>query len=130
MKTIIFPKEDDVYAYRMPTPLIKDDNNTDTDYLELAKKDNVIVLEQYIADEDCTVKVYKNDGTCDTYNAKAGDLILTFSNNLGIKHRVTVVSNSDIKENVDGILAEKKKKRQENVEKDCDCECNKCCCKN
>lgn len=129
MKTIIFPKEDNEYAYRMPTPLIKDDNNTDTDCLKLAKKVNIIVLEQYIADEDCTVKVYKNDGTCDTYNAKAGDLILTFSNNKGIKHRVTVLSNADVKENIEGVIAEgKKRKEAENNANECDQDTPCCPC--
>ncbi len=75
MKTIIFPKEDNGYAYRMRTPLIKDDQNDDADYLQLAKKANIQVLEHYMAKDDCTIKVYNDDDTCDTYNAKAGDLI-------------------------------------------------------
>ncbi len=134
MKTIIFPKEDNGYAYRMRTPLIKDDQNDDADYLQLAKKANIQVLEHYMAKDDCTIKVYNDDDTCDTYNAKAGDLIITFPNNKGIKHRVTVLSNADVKENIEGVIAEKekeeeKRKEAKNNANECDQDipCSPCC---
>ena len=129
MKTIIFPKEDNEYAYRMPTPLIKDDQNDDADYLQLAKEANIQVLENYMAKDDCTIKVYNDDDTCDTYNAKAGDLIITFPNNKGIKHRVTVLSNADVKENIEGVIAEEEKRKgAENNANECDQDTSRCPC--
>ena len=105
----------------MCTPLIIDDQNDDADYLQLAKEANIQVLEHYMAKDDCTIKVYNDDDTCDTYNAKAGDLIITFPNNKGIKHRVTVLSNADVKENIEGIIAEEEKRKgAENNANECD----------
>lgn len=129
MKTIIFPKEDNEYAYRMCTPLIKDDQNDDADYLQLAKEANIRVLKQYMAKDDCTIKVYNDDDTCDTYNAKAGDLIITFPNNKGIKHRVTVLSNADVKENIEGVIAEEEKRKEaKNNANECDQDTPCCPC--